>query len=569
MRIRQIIKNLKILRQTPIDQNWFRQGQNSLKSFIIQNPVRKPALARLRVSEGIFKPLIFKPMPIAIIALIISLATGGGVVTAAQNSLPTDALYPVKLAVENFQENLTFNTAKKIELQTKLADKRLGELEKLQAEKIEVSTEVMEKVLVKYQTHLDNTKNYLAQLNSETAAPKLINTAIQLEKQMIKQQEKLEILANQVAPAVQPSVAQAKKAAIENEIKSLEKIEVKIGKIEATAGTKAMIPPTIKTEINEYIDNLEQKAENALNKVDNRRAEIRNRIDVFASQKDNRCSFEEKQEFLKRLEDKYQEMVEIYLIAKTKFEEKKFLEAIKKADEALIIAIDLDNFIGQWRSQCNITQPPIIIDDGGILIVGLNQKFELKIYETTSLEKENIQITLTKIINCGVIAQLCFDKATFLITHYPLKIGRPPLTLAVNQAGEIRNNIYLTLLAVNENQVTLILSQKNTTIECKIPKCLYPIETGETDTRGCPIYQCSSQPPRTCLTYSPPPPAPDWCKGGEIILNTIDENGCQGPPICKMPSEETESSKTTTEAESESNFFSPILKSLENIFGKD
>ncbi|HLC89423.1 MAG TPA: hypothetical protein VJG65_00515, partial [Patescibacteria group bacterium] len=110
MRIRRIIKNLKILRQTPVDQNWLRQSQNSLKSFIIKNPVRKPALSRPRLSEGIFKPLIFKPMPIAIIVLIISLATGGGVVTAAQNSLPTDALYPVKLAVENFQENLTFNT---------------------------------------------------------------------------------------------------------------------------------------------------------------------------------------------------------------------------------------------------------------------------------------------------------------------------------------------------------------------------------------------------------------------------------------------------------------------------
>ena len=61
-------------------------------------------------------------------------------------------------------------------------------------------------------------------------------------------------------------------------------------------------------------------------------------IFIFASQKDNRCSFEEKQEFLKRLEDKYQEMVEIYLIAKTKFEEKKFLEAIKKADEAMYYA---------------------------------------------------------------------------------------------------------------------------------------------------------------------------------------------------------------------------------------
>ena len=564
MRIRRIIKNLKILRQTPVDQNWLRQSQNSLKSFIIKNPVRKPALSRPRLSEGIFKPLIFKPMPIAIIVLIISLATGGGVVTAAQNSLPTDALYPVKLAVENFQENLTFNTAKKIELQTKLADKRLRELEKLQAEKIEVSAEVMEKVLVKYRTHLDNTKNYLAQLNGETAAPKIVNTAIQLEKKMIEQQEKLEILANQVAPAVQPSVAQAKKAAIENEIKSLEKIEVKIEKIEATTGIKEMIPPTIKTEINEYVDNLEQKAENALNKVDNRRTEIRNRIDIFASQKDNRCSFEKKQNFLKELESKYQEMVKIYLEAKIKFNNKEFLEAIKKADEALIIAIDLDNFIGQWRSQCNITQPLILIDDGGILIVGFNQKFELKINETASLEKENIQITLTKIVNCGIVAQLCFDKATFRITHYPLKIGQPPLTLAVNQTGKIVNNIYLTLLAATENQVTLILSQKNTSIECKIPDCL-STTTGQTDSHGCPIYKCISQPPQSCPQFSPP--APDWCKGGEIIPGKIDENGCQSPPICRVKATEDEPTKTT--AESESNFFSPILKSLENIFGKD
>ena len=571
MKINKIIKIIKQLKQEPVSQAWLIKGEKSLRKFMNENLVRKSELIRHQLSKG-FNELIFKPMPLAIISFIIILATGGGTALAAQAALPNDTLYPIKLATENIREVLTFDETKKMELQVKLAGSRLIELEKLHDKNIEVAEKTISDTFNKYENHLDKAQKYLDQLNNETENSKTTMVAIQLDKKIIVQQEKLEILATKVLPTSQFLVANAQKVALKTEIKSLEKIEDKIGKIETatesetTIGIKEIIPPTIKTEINEYVDNLEQKAENALNKVDNRRAEIRNRIDVFASQKDNRCSFEEKQEFLKKLEDKYQEMVDKYKEAKQLFSQGDYWSTIKKADEALIIAIDLDNFIGQWRRQCNITQPPIIIDDGGILIVGLNQKFELKINETTSLEKENIQITLTKIINCGIRAQLCFDKATFLITYYPLKIGRLPLTLAVNQTGEIRNNIYLTLLAVNENQVTLILNQKNTNIACTIPKCLYPVKTGETDNGRCPIYKCATQPPQDCPVYSPL--APDWCKGGEIIWSTIDENGCQKPPICKLPSEETESSKTPTEVESESNFFSPILKSLENILEK-
>ena len=127
-------------------------------------------------------------MPIAIIALVISLAAGGGAVTASQTSLPTDALYPVKIATEQIQEAITFNNTKKIDLSVKLAEKRLDEIKLLQT-KAEVSPTVIEKTLINYEKHLAKAQSQLARVNGNDAIQKVITTTVKYENSLEKQQE--------------------------------------------------------------------------------------------------------------------------------------------------------------------------------------------------------------------------------------------------------------------------------------------------------------------------------------------------------------------------------------------
>ncbi len=66
-----------------------------------------------------------------IITLIISILTGGGVVTASAEALPGDALYPVKVSLEAAQLMLTFDQGNEVQLRLQFAERRLGEMRAL------------------------------------------------------------------------------------------------------------------------------------------------------------------------------------------------------------------------------------------------------------------------------------------------------------------------------------------------------------------------------------------------------------------------------------------------------
>lgn len=73
---------------------------------------------------------------IATIMIILGLMLGGTTATAyaAQDALPTDTLYPVKLLTEDIQFDLTGNTAAKLELALQFAETRIDEILQLKEE---------------------------------------------------------------------------------------------------------------------------------------------------------------------------------------------------------------------------------------------------------------------------------------------------------------------------------------------------------------------------------------------------------------------------------------------------
>jgi len=220
-----IIENIKKYKEGPVNQEWLEKGQESLKSFMVDNTVRNNMVERHSRQEGIFKHLIFKPMPIAIIAIIASLITSSGMVVASQNSLPTDTLYPVKLIAEKVEEVVTFNDVKKIELQTKLADKRLGEIKDLQTQG-KATKAVVEKNLQEYQGNLAKAQVYLNDINvnSGSAAPKILAASVNLEKAVSSQQVTMQKIEEGAPSEYKKTVTEGRTIALSNSGQSLKKI---------------------------------------------------------------------------------------------------------------------------------------------------------------------------------------------------------------------------------------------------------------------------------------------------------------------------------------------------------
>jgi len=133
MKDKDLIKNLKKLKETPVKREFLASLQNDLKKYMEFFPIRKGIKVKVPEAAPFFGLPIFK---VTSFALIVILAFGGGgAVFASQKSLPGDILYPIKTLTENLEETLTFDSQKKAYLYTRLAEKRIGEIKNILEER--------------------------------------------------------------------------------------------------------------------------------------------------------------------------------------------------------------------------------------------------------------------------------------------------------------------------------------------------------------------------------------------------------------------------------------------------
>ncbi|MEX0917444.1 MAG: DUF5667 domain-containing protein [Candidatus Paceibacterota bacterium] len=107
-----------------------------LLEYLKMKPVRSEAGARLLKEQRLFISIVTSKriMPIALIVALV-FAGGGGVSLAAENAVPGDVLYPVKVSVnEEVRRALSFSTEAKAKWDARRAGRRLGEAEKLASE---------------------------------------------------------------------------------------------------------------------------------------------------------------------------------------------------------------------------------------------------------------------------------------------------------------------------------------------------------------------------------------------------------------------------------------------------
>ncbi|PIR87363.1 MAG: hypothetical protein COU11_00860 [Candidatus Harrisonbacteria bacterium CG10_big_fil_rev_8_21_14_0_10_49_15] len=130
---KQLKKILKKSRQINLTRQEKEAGKAVLAAHMRANPVRENTSGRLWILQRLFiNQYLAKTMPIAVLLII---ALSGGASLAAQGTEPGDALYPVKVSVnEQVRGWFTFSDEAKAELMTDLALSRLEEAEILATE---------------------------------------------------------------------------------------------------------------------------------------------------------------------------------------------------------------------------------------------------------------------------------------------------------------------------------------------------------------------------------------------------------------------------------------------------
>jgi len=163
------------------------RGREVFMNQVEKIQIRKavPATGLYKAKQGYRKGLFglrlsLAPITIAFI-LALTLIFGGtwGTVYAAQDSLPGDFLYSVKLAGENLHLTFTASPETKINLMTTYSDRRVEEALKLAS----LGKEVPESLPTKAETQLDGIFELAAGLDSEAMSQALSGVQIHLRDQ--------------------------------------------------------------------------------------------------------------------------------------------------------------------------------------------------------------------------------------------------------------------------------------------------------------------------------------------------------------------------------------------------
>ncbi len=115
--------------------------------------------------------LIFRPLLVLLVGAALVLASGIGIVNAAQQSIPGDSLYTVKRVTEQLGTSLTLHHTKKIEKHQTHATTRIVELEKLIVNpKATPAPAFIQEVLTDYQDHIAAAYEEVQILTKDTEA---------------------------------------------------------------------------------------------------------------------------------------------------------------------------------------------------------------------------------------------------------------------------------------------------------------------------------------------------------------------------------------------------------------
>lgn len=142
----------------------------SVSEFIKLKPIRHVRMEGTagRIGQRSWIPTLFsiQPMPIAL-AIILFVTVGGGVSLAAENALPGDALYPVKVSVnEEVRARLSTSAEARTDWEIKRLERRLSEAATVVA-RGEVKDEVRAQIEENFARQADKVEARIAELEEK------------------------------------------------------------------------------------------------------------------------------------------------------------------------------------------------------------------------------------------------------------------------------------------------------------------------------------------------------------------------------------------------------------------
>ena len=249
-----IIRKIRQLKRVQPDSSWLENQKNFLLSEIsrVQKEKREPSLVLPLFNFNILK--ILKPnfaLALVIIVLVTSLGTIG-IISASQNSLSGDFLYPLKTAFEKTQLTFTAGEINKTKLSIKFATQRMDEFTQLidkseNKEEIEKTVKNFTDQLLTVQESIDKLKEKNTEKAAEVA--KLIKAKTPAyEEVLIKSNEKLGYILPSEKTSLEENINKAKEVnkALQETSNELitpsESEEVLQGKEEIKTGQEILVP---------------------------------------------------------------------------------------------------------------------------------------------------------------------------------------------------------------------------------------------------------------------------------------------------------------------------------------
>jgi|GEM_PF-951268 len=212
--IKELFRHAQKITLTPSERNRLRR---TLEIHIEKHPVRNTAGERLIGYRSLLLNFIQLPNYRMAIILMIALLLGGGTSYAAESALPGDALYGVKVNLnENVRSALAVSPKAEATLQTELATRRLEEAEEL-AEKGKLTSALRSDIVKRFQKSSERAKTELTKMNTSSEKTAVAELNVQTESSFnthgyilkaigLKQKGEIETEIETILPVVQEKV---------------------------------------------------------------------------------------------------------------------------------------------------------------------------------------------------------------------------------------------------------------------------------------------------------------------------------------------------------------------------
>ncbi len=182
---------------------------HNVDAYVLNNPVVEAPVIR-RVNHGKLSPFFFHTQRIAVFSLVAVMVLGGSTSIAAQTALPNDALYSIKVNVnEEVRSWFSFGAESKAYYETKRAGERLDEAQKL-AVMGKLDTQAKEKIQTNLKKHVENVQKQIATIEANNDLKVAIDVSENFENSLKEHTKSLTKIEQEQKTENKVAVAQTK-----------------------------------------------------------------------------------------------------------------------------------------------------------------------------------------------------------------------------------------------------------------------------------------------------------------------------------------------------------------------